>query len=68
MCADPFTAGQPIEVTEGKSHNYYMNEEDLKSKYKLTPDKYVAVVIDATGGKYYSHNILMRLLKVGRIK
>ncbi len=57
-----------VELTEGKSHNYPINENDVKSKSGLHPDKYVACVIDATGRYFWSHNFLMRFLKLRRIK
>jgi hypothetical protein len=68
ICLDSMTATRPVELTEGKSHDYIMSEEDLKSKYGLTPEKYVACVWDATGKSYWSHNILKRFLKLHRIK
>lgn len=68
ICADSLTTGRPIELTEGKSHQYRMFEDDVKNKYGLTPEKYVACVWDATGRYYWSHNIFKRFLKLRRIK
>ena len=68
LCADSMTAMRDIELTEGKSHQYLMSEDDLKKKHELTPEKYVACVWDATGRYYWSHNILKRLLKLHRVK
>lgn len=64
MCTDL----SPIELTEGKSHDYYIKEEILKTQYSLSPQKYVAFVVDATGRFYWSHNFLIRFLKLHRIK
>ena len=68
ICADSMTTGRPVELTEGKSHFYLIFEDDVKNKYGLTPEKYVACVWDATGRYYWSHNVLKRLLKLHRIK
>lgn len=57
-----------VELKEGKSHVYITDEEKVKKEYNLTPDKYVAFVVDATGKCYWSHNKLERLRKLGRIK
>jgi hypothetical protein len=57
-----------VELTEGKSHIYHINENDVKSKSGLHPDKYVACVIDATGRCFWSHNFLIRFLKLHRNK
>jgi hypothetical protein len=65
ICADSITA---IELTEGKSHEYLMFEDDVKNQYGLTPEKYIACVWDATGTYYWSHNIFKRFLKLRRIK
>jgi len=56
-----------IELTEGKSHDYELSEKEVEEK-GITPDKYVAFVIDATGKYYWSHNFLRRLIKLHRIK
>ena len=56
-----------IELTEGKSHDYELSEDEIKEK-GLMPDKYVAFVIDANGKYYWSHNCLKRLIKLHRIK
>lgn len=68
LCADTMTALRDVELTEGKSHQYLMNEEGLIKDYGLPPEKYVACVIDAAGRYYYSHNILKRILKLSRSK
>lgn len=57
-----------VKLGEGESHTYLLNEDEAKKKYNLTPDKYVACVIDATGRHYWSHSKLKRLIKLGRIK
>lgn len=57
-----------VKLGEGESHTYFLDEEEAKEKYNLTPDKYVACVISATGKYYWSHNKLKRLKKLGRIK
>jgi len=67
LCGDSTTA-KVAELTEGKSHVYLMDEDSLKEKYKLTPNKYVACVIDTLEKHYWSCGILMRLLKVSRVK
>ena len=56
-----------INLSEGQSHDYNILEDEVKSK-GLTPSKYVAFVIDATGKYYWSHNIFMRFLKLCRLK
>jgi hypothetical protein len=43
LCADSMTAARPIELTEGKSHQYLMFEDNVKNKYGLQPEKYVRV-------------------------
>ena len=58
---------QEVELTEGKDQTYNINEEEA-TKDGLTPDKYVAYVLDATGKMYYSHNIICRLWKLKRFK
>lgn len=68
LCFDSMTAMRSVELTEGKSHDYLMSEDDVKKKYALTPKKYVAFVSDATGRSYWSHNILRRFLKLRRTK
>lgn len=68
FCADPYSAKYPVDLTEGKYHDFNMNEDELKKKYELTPNQYVACVSDATGKTYWSHNFLLRLWKVGRIR
>jgi hypothetical protein len=67
MCLDPYSAKYPVELTEGKYHDFIMNEDQLKEEYKLPPDKYVAFVGDATGRTYYSHNFITRFWKLRRI-
>ncbi len=64
ICFDSMTATRPFELTEGKSHPYLMFEDDVKERYGLTPEKYVACVWDATGKKYWSHNKLKRFLRL----
>lgn len=56
-----------IELTEGKSHDYHLLEDEIKDE-RLTPDKYVAFVIDATGKYYWSHGVFKRYLILHRIK
>lgn len=56
-----------IDLTEGKSHDYYILEDEIK-KTGLSSDKYIACVIDATGRYHWSHNIFVRFLKLHRIK
>ena len=56
-----------IDLTEGKSHDYYLLEDKIKNK-GLTPDKYVAFVIDAAGKYYWSLGVFKRFLKLHRIK
>lgn len=68
LCADSLTAMRPVELTEGKAHNYLMFEDHLKKKYGLTPEKYVAFVCDATGRYYWTHKKLKRFLKLRRTK
>ena len=68
ICADPYTAAKPVELTEGKSHDYLLLEEGLDKDCDLAPNKYVACVRGATGKFYWSHNILQRLIKLHRIK
>ena len=69
LCADPISnALSAIEIKEGQFRDYNLNEDIVKSKYDLTPDKYVACVYDATGKVYWSHNWLKRWWKLGRIK
>lgn len=57
-----------IELKEEKSYAYIVDEEKVKKEYNLTPDKYVAFVVDTTGKCYWSHDKLKRLRKLGRIK
>jgi hypothetical protein len=68
VCIDSMTAARPVELTEGKPHQYLMFEDDVKNKYGLAPRKYVACVWDGTGKYYWSHDIFKRLLKLRRIK
>ena len=68
VCADPITALKPFELTEGKSHVYNFNEDEIEKENKLTPDKHIACAADATGKIYYSHNFLTRLIKLHKIK
>ena len=68
LCADPMTAMRDVELSEGKSHQYLMEENGLIDKYKLPPEKYVACVWDATGRYYWSHNIIQRFLKLHKVK
>jgi hypothetical protein len=63
ICADPNTA-KPIELTEGKYHQYYVLENEIG----IPETKYVAGVADATGRLYYSHNYIKRLWKLKRFK
>ena len=56
-----------IDLTEGKSHDYHLLEDEIKNK-GLTPDKYVAFVIDAAGKYYWSHGVFKRYLTLHRIK
>lgn len=56
-----------IDLTEGKSHDYQLLEDEIKNA-GLTPDKYVACVIDATGKFYWSHGVFKRFLTLHRIK
>jgi hypothetical protein len=62
----PVGSIKSIELSEGKSHDYELSEDEIKQK-GLTPDKYVAFVIDANGQYYWSHNFLKRLIKLHRI-
>jgi hypothetical protein len=68
LCLDSMTATRPVELSEGKSHQYLMFEDVVRNKYGLTPDKYIACVGDATGRCYWSHNILKRVVKVHTTK
>ncbi|MCK4404487.1 MAG: hypothetical protein KAW02_05290 [candidate division Zixibacteria bacterium] len=68
ICIDSMTAGRSVELTEGRSHDYLMFEDDVKNQYGLTPAKYVACVWDATGRYHWSHGILKRFLKLHRMK
>ena len=63
ICGDQYTAG-PVELTEGKRHQYYM----LESKIGFSKDKYIAGVADATGRLFYSHNYIKRLWKLKRFR
>jgi hypothetical protein len=56
-----------IELTEGKSHDYHLLEDEIENK-GITSNRYVAFVIDGAGRYYWSHNILTRFLKLRRIK
>jgi hypothetical protein len=56
-----------IELTEGQSHDYYLLEDEIKEK-GLTPDKYVACVIDAAGRRYWSHGVFKRYSILHRIR
>ena len=57
-----------VELREGKSHSYYMDEAEVQNKCNLTASKYIAYVKDATEEFYWSHNRLNRLIKLGRTK
>jgi hypothetical protein len=67
LCVGSRTGNYPVELTEGKSHSFTLDEDRIKEKYKMTPSQYVGLVCDATGRKYYSHSLLSRLWKVGRV-
>jgi len=56
-----------FKLNEGESQQYRLYEEGV-AKDGLTPDKYVAFVLDSSGKYYYSHNFLKRLYKLRRIK
>ena len=49
-----------IELAEGKSHSVLIGEEEMG----VSADKCVACVIDATGRYFWSHNFIIRLLKI----
>ncbi|MBI4834291.1 MAG: hypothetical protein HY811_05685 [Planctomycetes bacterium] len=66
LCAD--TNPRRLELTEGKSHDYYLDADKLIQENGLPADKYAACVIDETERWYWSHNWLTRLFKLGRIK
>ncbi len=55
------------ELSDGKAHEYMIDEETLIEDCGLTYEKCVACVWDVTGRKYWSHRIMERLLKLGRI-
>jgi hypothetical protein len=57
-----------VEIREGQSRDFLMPEDELNQEYGLHQDKYVAYVWDAAGRVYWSHNILIRLIKLGKIK
>jgi len=56
-----------INLTEGKSHDYHLLEDEIKNE-GLTPDQYVAFVIDAVRRFYWSHGVFKRYSKLHRIK
>jgi len=57
-----------VELKEGQSYDYNAKEDSVRQEHNLSSNKYVAYVRDATSRCYWSHNWLMRLIKVGRIK
>jgi len=60
FCNDELSA-QEVELTEGKPHHYYFDEDTIRTRYGLRPSKYIAWVRDATGKSYWSHNFFIRL-------
>ena len=68
VCVGRDTGRYPVELTEGKSHSFTLNEDKIKEKYKLSASQYVAVVADATGKRYYSHSVLGRLWRIRRFR
>ena len=67
MCGNLITASKPVELTEGRAHDYNMDEDQVKRENSLTPDKYIAWAQDSTGRIYWSRNFLVRLIKLQRI-
>lgn len=67
LCIGSRTGHYPLELTEGKSHSFTLNEDRIRVQHNMMPSQYVGLVIDATGKKYYSHSMLKRFWKVGRI-
>lgn len=57
-----------IKLGEGEPYIYILDEDPVKRGYNLTPDKYIAYVMDATGRFYWSHNKSERMEKLGRIE
>ncbi|MDL1871367.1 hypothetical protein FBR05_04095 [Deltaproteobacteria bacterium PRO3] len=66
VCLDSITAVRPVDLTEGKAHDYVIVEDEVKKLGSINPQKYVAVVYDATGKGYWSHGPIRRLWRVGR--
>jgi hypothetical protein len=67
LCADPLTATYPVELTENKGHSFVMNGDDIKARYRLTPDRYI-IRVDTTGQTYWSHRAWARWWKLGRTR
>ncbi len=68
LCSDPISARYPVELTENTAHSFAMNEDEIKSQYRLQPQLYVAFVNDAAGRTYWSHGPLARLWKLKRLR
>jgi len=66
-CIDKISFGN-IELTMNRTHQYIFDEEDLNEEYNLPRSKYIAVVFDSSRKAYYSHNIIMRYIKLRRFK
>ena len=67
VCMDSLTVGKHIRLEEGESYQYNFDENEVK-KAGLSPDKYVACVIDARGKYFWSHSVISRFIKLKRIK
>ncbi len=66
LCGDPYSAKYPVELKEGQAHNFLMNEDELRQKHGVRDREFVAMVHDAPGREYWSHNPIVRLWKIGR--
>ncbi|MFZ2385222.1 MAG: hypothetical protein WBE75_03335 [Candidatus Omnitrophota bacterium] len=61
-------ANGPRKLHEGEYTQYLIVEESLKKEYGLKQRDYIAVVSDATGKKFYSHTLPVRLFKRIRMR
>ena len=64
VCVDRWRAVTAVEVREGQKRDYLARQDDIP----FPSNKYVACVSDVTGRHYWSHNFIMRFIKLHRIK
>jgi hypothetical protein len=67
LCADPLTATYPVELTEGQPHSFVFNQDALLKDCGLTPSRFVVRADDAAGRSAWSHGLLRRWWKLGRM-